>query len=359
MKDRIRVPTRLIVGLGSFPNKKIPADKGIVMGGTWDLDYIRIEDSDIYDKLHQFCYFGISQKHSNHFHRVAPRQDDKFYRGADEHLSKVMAAFKRGRTNGLGRDKHDEPNIAIGRYGQILLVDGGRTRAILAKMMGVKEIDCLVAIRHPKWDEMRQKLMDHANSRPTGNYQQLMHPDLKCIKGWYTIDRAKMALELAKGCRQFDKNIKTMIDVGTNAGNLCEVFEDEGFKCLGIELGPANGTRTFKKASNRSYSLLHDTNALDLTCPWKADVVLMLNILHHLYEESPQKLAARLESIQANRVIFTAPHHKSNFKTQDEFAKWVSNHIKFKHTLSKKFSDGVRRGPYPEGRFTYVIDRIE
>ena len=65
----------------------------------------------------------------------------------------------------------------IGRDGDIIL-DDGRHRLIIAKILGISRVPVRVYVRHPNWMDIRSEI--ESNSKPSeSNADILSHPDLQ------------------------------------------------------------------------------------------------------------------------------------------------------------------------------------
>ena len=75
-------------------------------------------------------------------------------------------------TSRLKPDAYDEVLVNIGRDGQFILEDG-RHRLTLAKIIGLESIPVRVFVRHPDWQQRRMASLDGTLPEP------LDHPDLR------------------------------------------------------------------------------------------------------------------------------------------------------------------------------------
>lgn len=74
----------------------------------------------------------------------------------------------------------DEVKVNIGRDGEIIL-DDGRHRLFLARILGITDIPVRVFVRHKNWQETRSEVLaaDNRDSIPQVVQNRLDHPDLK------------------------------------------------------------------------------------------------------------------------------------------------------------------------------------
>lgn len=74
----------------------------------------------------------------------------------------------------LGETVLDEVLIDIGRDGKLILEDG-RHRVIISKILKLQKIPVRVLVRHKKWQEKRAKILNDGTS---SNEKLLNHPDI-------------------------------------------------------------------------------------------------------------------------------------------------------------------------------------
>jgi hypothetical protein len=180
-----------------------------VKNGDWD---VRVSETplvyagkyeDPFDRRMVVPYedFILHQSFVNHFNHGVPWVDTEFFQWALEkrvssrfktieaiherfaYLDELYEKMKREgykRQEELGkRSPYDEVLIDIGRDGRIIL-DDGRHRLSIAKILDFETIPARVFVRHEEWQRLRHEIVtegEHILQNVTGVY--INHPDLR------------------------------------------------------------------------------------------------------------------------------------------------------------------------------------
>lgn len=234
----------------------------------------------------------------------------------------------------LGSEDSPEVQVGIRRDGRFIFIDG-KHRLSIARLLELPQIPVQVVARHTQWEEFKEELREEAKAGLRGRiYQTIDHPDLADIpahKGWDRVSILEGALE------DYDPTGKRLLDIGCQWAFMCQQMEKLGFQCQGIESNARNVyfARKIGIATESKFEVWHG-NLIDFQEP-KADVVLALNIFHHLLktEERYAGLIAFLQRLSAEIILFE-PHLPErafrqmegayrNYEPQ-EFAEFVAEH---------------------------------
>jgi 2-polyprenyl-3-methyl-5-hydroxy-6-metoxy-1,4-benzoquinol methylase len=317
---------------------------GRVVGGDWDLNTMPFEDLDIYQAYNARLHGGCWQD-TGYFKTLATRVDAgqaPYKLSSREELTARLQSLdslllqikdngvqsqKQAWNDSFSRRALDEITVRIGRDGQLLFEDG-RHRLAIAKLLNLTQIPVMVTWRHSEWYQLRSQIIEYAKRYDNKVYSPLTHPDLADIPSHhgdqrFTLIRAN--LPFAGG---------SLLDIGANWGYFCHKFEEEGFRCYGVEVGSRNFyfLQRLKIAEQRKFSIFH-TNIFDFWEKSEFDVVLALNVFHHLLKTEADfgRLIQLLRRIRA-RVMFFEPHSPEEPQMRgayrnmghEEFARFVA-----------------------------------
>lgn len=180
-----------------------------VVDGEWDQSVCQYELmlTSLHSNYNQnkrcklpFDNYGLYRASELHFKNDVGWEETDFYKWMDDLPERVISGYRSSRfsqfdklyenisSNGYLSQKEltqdsklrflnrnapdDEVLINIGRDGE-LIMDDGRHRLIIAKILGVEEIPVRVHVRHKKWIEMKSDLSD---KKPESIQN---HPDVK------------------------------------------------------------------------------------------------------------------------------------------------------------------------------------
>jgi hypothetical protein len=141
-----------------------------ILGGDWDFDRARIEDTPKYRSMIQHFNHGVAWENTDLFRSYAKRLNDGAkLRGTrsivelkeiyDESVDKLYLSIQR---NGFvlpqrGRQTKNLPQLYIGRDGELLYGRQGNHRYAIARLLDLEFLPCVVHVRHLEWQEVREK----------------------------------------------------------------------------------------------------------------------------------------------------------------------------------------------------------
>jgi hypothetical protein len=206
----------------------------------------------------------------------------------------------------LGGDPRDEVRVGIRHDGRFIFMDG-KHRLAIARLLRMPEIPVLVVVRHQEWEGFRDEIREYAKSRLRGKiYQAIDHPDLAEIRAHKGGERVQM---LREALTDYDSQGKALLDIGTDWGYMAQQMEKLGFRCTGVESNDTNVyfANKIRTATESSFEIWHG-NVLDLKEP-RADVVLALNIFHHLIKtKARHEGLVNLLGLLSPEIILFEPH---------------------------------------------------
>ncbi|KKL03733.1 hypothetical protein LCGC14_2623150, partial [marine sediment metagenome] len=180
---------------------------------------------------------------------------------------------------------HQDPyadfvSISIGRDGEIIL-NNGRHRLAAAQLLEIPLIPILIDVRHTKWVEFRESILEYAKKHNDTVYAPLKHVDLQDIPSRQS-GRAEDILTV------IHPSSKTVLDLGANWGYMCQVLEDSGRICTAVESDDVEFSFLEKLRLGYRYDMVHadicdySEYVLRVVGKVKFDCVLALSIFHHL-----------------------------------------------------------------------------
>lgn len=168
-------------------------DRGKILGGEWDTDTLKFEDTDVYRAYAEKFIDSKSWCETDYYKRLClqvstgkrrwgkTREDviermlswEKLYRSIKDNGYLLQSQMTSNQTF----QSDDEIAIRIGRHGQLLFEDG-RHRLAAAKLIGIETVPVKVMIRHSMWRDHLVKI-----SKTTGGNNRspddAMHSDLQ------------------------------------------------------------------------------------------------------------------------------------------------------------------------------------
>jgi len=339
-------------------------------GGDWDLSEQRFDRIDVYEAIRKVCQEKSSTwQDTAYYKRIlsdieAGKQYHDCKSAADldarcAGLSQIYESMQRDGYKSqeeLGGDPESEVAVAIGREGRILFSDGAH-RLAMAKLLGIREIPVVVAVRHPEWAAFRAQLKAFCKTQPLQSlYQQARHPDLYCVPAEHGCEDRYNEIEASIPVKS-----GRMLDIGSNLAYMCHRFEDMGFDCTAVEIDETHLflMEKIKKASDKKFEIRAGSFMDDAPITeHDYEVVLALNIFHHMLKEQDQyeKLIAFLQRLKTNIIVFE-PHLAEepqmdgayrNFP-KEEFCAFVMEHTGM---TQKKRIFGAH-----DGREVFVLSR--
>ncbi len=343
---------------------------GTVMGGDWDLLEKRFDDSDVYIAFKEVFLEGKDWEETAFYQHILDElkegkvpwgcRSESDFQERCKNVENLFHTIKKegyksqttlshsGRYNASGTT-YDEVAISIGRHGDLLFSDG-RHRLATAKLLGLKKIPVIVAVRHKEWMVFVNELLQYAKSLGLGGklYQPAMHPDLENIPAHQNCeDRFSMIRKSSS------TNKGRLLDIGANLGYFCHRFEDEGFDCYAVEESARElyYLRKLWRAENRKFKIIAGS-----IFDWSEcgeiyfDVVLALNVFHHALKtkENYERLVLLLQNLRMGELFFETadvndPQMIRAYKnySQPEFVDFITSVSMLKHAeLIGRVSDG-------------------
>jgi 2-polyprenyl-3-methyl-5-hydroxy-6-metoxy-1,4-benzoquinol methylase len=321
--------------------------RGEVLDGDWDLvSKKRFSDTHLQRAVEECLLQGKPWEETAHFKSVAKQIEKgakRFGCTTVEQLSQrgeqVLQLAEEIRTNGyrtrveLRQGKlFDEVRVAIDRDGRFMFLDG-RHRLAIARVLGLPEIPVYVSVRHRSWEDFRDKIRAYAERRDGLIYQIIDHPDLAEFPAHHGTGRISL---LRNALSDYPCEGKRLLDIGTHWGYMAQQMERLGFDCVGVESNRTCATIAARIGlATESRFKVWRGDIFDYPDPGSHDVVLALNIFHHLIktEELHRGLEEFLHRLNAE-LIFFEPHAAGAAQMRgayrnyepDEFAEFVAGH---------------------------------
>ncbi len=339
----------------------------VVLDGDWDQHHFSMEDMDVYKAYRAHFKDGVRWEDTPFYARVlreiaggAVKWGCRDEEGLSQRVNKDIPELydsiaKNGfksqseitgdNTNKILNSKYlaDEVRVAIDRDGHFIVMDG-RNRLFISHLLDLDLIPVRVVLRHKDWADFKQDIVDYAATIPSGKiYQKIDHPDLATIPASHEDDRLPALLEAMKG---YDATGKTLIDIGTHWGAISQGMAGLGFKCTAIESSDkaAYFAERITRASGGDISVVNQ-NVFDFPDVEKADVIVVLNILHHFLKTEPlsEQLTTLLRRMTNAEVILFQAHvsdppgqMKNAFlnPNEEEFVSYIKEHTGIQNVRS-------------------------
>lgn len=285
MNSTFYVPTKCVTLRNPLPSpREIKAVA--ILDGDWDIKAEPVTDSPIYQSIKKYLDGDTSVAILGYRKRIKSGNIKQNSQSRIRHLRDSILK------KGVIPNGNDNIRVAIGRDGQIIAVDGGTHRLMLAHIMGIPRIPVEVMGRHPDWDVLRKEI----RALETIPYQQFPHPDLQDFPWYFNDTRADLVLPHLKG--------NSLIDLGCRYGAECHRMEREGWDCIGIEKDAriVDAANVIRKALHSKFTIWQG-NATDIP-PMTADVLLAYNVLVYL-RKSPD-YERMLKNLNVKQVVFSA-----------------------------------------------------
>jgi len=184
-----------------------PSELGRVLGGDWDQNCDRFEDTKFYQSIKlRICKNVDWENTPLYCNLLDPPEDVIWNRKCDsvtelrERMASIDALVENLKKNGyctqkelLARDPHkteemnndavhpsfNEIRVAIGRDGELLMRRRGLHRLAIAKIIGLDTVAVQVGVRHSDWQKIRDKIRQHGSRILEEKLRS--HPDVKDI----------------------------------------------------------------------------------------------------------------------------------------------------------------------------------
>lgn len=317
-------------------------DKGKMIGGNWDRLEKKFEETDVYQAFKERFMDGKDWKDTAFYRRVLDqissgevkwgcRTESEF----DKRCKRLESLYQKIKNDGYKSQKElslkadtyplnieDEITVCVGRKGDLLLNEG-RHRLAIAKLLDVRKVPVRITIRHLQWQKFRKRVLNYAEKHDGKIYHPITHPDLCDVANVYgsedRFDIIKKKLSLQKG---------RLLDIGAHWGYFCHKFEELGFDCYAVENDPVNVyfLEKLRRAENRSFKIISESI---LECQGIRDinfnVVLALNIFHHFLKEKTNylKFINLLQNLGMKELFFQ-PHVPDEPQMEDAYRNYTN-----------------------------------
>ena len=294
---------------------------GRIVGGDWDLNTMPFEHLNLYQAFRARFVHGAKWEDTSYYAGIVAQlargaeplgvhdKDDLIKRleDFDHRFEKIREHGYKTQQQLLGNSYSlramDEVTVRIARNGEFLIEDG-RHRLAIAKILGLPKIPAIVTWRHSEWYLFRAQILDYAQRHGDKLYQPITHPDLSDIAAAHGDSR----FELIRSNMPVKSG--TLLDIGANWGYFCHRFEDEGFHCYAVEKGSEDFyfLNKLRLAERKRFTAIH-ASIFEFWEKSDFDVVLALNIFHHFLKTTDEykKLVQLLRGLRT-RVMFFEPH---------------------------------------------------
>jgi len=177
-------------------NKRLGTEFGtFIVSGNWDIELYddgkglkKIKDLDVYKLTEEIIYddgsssnlngnikFNNLNKQKKHIKKLYKKIDTEGFK-----MQRDMSKKDRNRNlySGLIPPEFDEVRIAITRDGEFVL-DDGRHRLCVAKLLKIKYIPVRVIARHEQWQNIRTNIYNWSKNKKNKNIDSYKnHPDI-------------------------------------------------------------------------------------------------------------------------------------------------------------------------------------
>ncbi len=194
----------------------------------------------------------------------------------------------------------DEITVNISRDG-IVLLNHGRHRLSVAKLLDIRKVPIKITARHKKWENFKKEILNYASDNNGMVYAPLCHLDLREIPSQH-----KSRFEIVKS--QLDISGGKMLDIGSHWGYFAHKFEELGFDCTAIEQNEDcfYFLEKLRKSTGKRFKAIK-ANVLDfLKESQEFDVVIALSIFHWFIrnEDTFIKFKEILSTLKMKEMFF-------------------------------------------------------
>jgi len=298
--------------------------RGRTVGGDWDLSSKEFDALDISVAVRQVFAEGLPWERTVFYARlledldrgskhwgITSRNDvDARCRAISQLCENIKSqgylTSKQVQTSTYGTAPLDEIAVAIGRDGRMLFANSAH-RLALAKLLDIREIPVVVAVRHPGWIAFRRDVEQSVKASRGAACQPPQHPDLMRVPAHH---ECESQFELIKN--HMTSHGGELLDIGAKWGYFCHRFEQLGFSCTAVEDSPENVyfmTR-LRDARERRFRVMSksilDEGAVD---DREYSVVLALDVLHQLPKrrEDSSRFESLLPHLRAAELFMDLP----------------------------------------------------
>jgi 2-polyprenyl-3-methyl-5-hydroxy-6-metoxy-1,4-benzoquinol methylase len=249
----------------------------------------------------------------------------------------------------------DEIRIQIGRTGE-LLFEEGLHRLAIAQLLRLDRVPTIVTRRHAEWARLRHDILKIVLQRGFV-HQPFDHPDLDVIPLRHGGELRESSLY---GHDRWEFIVRTLpisggsvLDIGSYFGYFAHRFEDLGFECFAVEPDRENLAvlKRYRDMKDKAF-VVWDTSIFDIT-RFSFDIILALNIFHHLVKEHRdfERLVSFLGQLNCQAMYFEPARNSEPgaYRSYDdkEFIDFVLGHT---HLGNARFVGRAR-----EGRNLYLL----
>ncbi len=342
---------------------------GTVAGGDWDLNGHPInEHGDVYTILEKRVKQGMAfcdiDEFQDHLRRIdtgkivdSCASHEEYYarwQAIEQLYCAIEAEGYRRQQDLETKNPLDEIRVQIGRRGELLFEEGVHRLAI-AQLLQLERVPVIVTRRHKDWADLRRDVIRIAVQRGFV-HQPFNHPDLDTIpriygnelhdQAAYGNDRwtlIKESLPVSTG---------SVLDIGAYFGYFAHRFETLGFECYALEPDPQNLAVLRRWRDIRGMGFTVWPESLCSIRQFDFDVVLALNIFHHLVitKQQHDQLVDFLRQVRCQAMYFEPGESSSEAYrpfTEREFVTFVLD--------NSRLTRARQLGRAREGRNVYVL----
>ena len=208
------------------------------------------------------------------------------------------------------------------------MLQDGKHRLSIAKLLQLKSIPVAVGFRHQQWVKFRNEIQSFCNKRGSA-YQPFTHPDLQDFPVHHDDKREKDIED------KIPNKPGSLLDLGSYFGYFCCYFTKIGWKCTAVEHHKMHSYFIKRLADAEDLNINVLTMSLFEIPDREFDVVLALNIFHHYLKTKDlfNQLTKFLNTLTVNEQMYLETHHPKdpimnesykNFEPRD-FANYVAS----------------------------------
>jgi hypothetical protein len=285
-----------------------------VADGDWDLAPIPFEDYFVYRSFRDVFVNGKTWRDTELWNtyqagveRVAGSRDlteDQTLVWKKLRCRYLTYLYRTMKQFGYQQDPYDGlVSLLIGRNGEVIL-NNGRHRVAVAKLLGCTSMPVLIDVRHRDWWNLKQSIIAYAKEHGGMVYAPLLHLDLQDIP-----IRQEGRIEDVRA--SIHNGAHTIADLGANWGYFSAVLSNEGFDCTAVESDDVEFKflDQMKRIYGGSYKILMEDACDFIIREPRHDVILALSLFHHLARTKigHSRLEKLLRTIDCNVMIFQMP----------------------------------------------------
>ena len=306
--------------LPEVPFEDVLALMGKAQGGDWDRSFAKLEELPHWQELHE----RLSDE-------LSPAEREGRWAESRKLLREIRRAGYKSQEELTGYPTEDEILVDVDRDGRLLLVHG-RTRLMIARMLGLGQVPVLVRRRHREW----LKFLAHVSylaEREGGHgrqgylYHKFPHPDTAHYPAHHTDERWQLIKP------HIPSGISTVLDIGAHMGQLSWELAHRSLKVTAIEVDPEVFylLRKLGASCELGFEAIR-ANVMHLPS-LSYDCVFALNVFHHYLKtkerfETLQKLLKRMQTpylfFEAQAADESQMAGAYSTLCEREFAEWIA-----------------------------------